>query len=136
MSYSGRVDGYLSVKPPLKWSQIKDSRFFVENKVSSHGTPRIAMLVDREDRETDEGVNTVLTCRTVGPLRDTPYDARLMEDDVLALVREFPEHEFRGELVVDGEDFGGDVWRVVCDNEGVRKEHAQLLWPDGSKVEL
>ena len=136
MSYTGRVTGYLSVKPPMKWSQIKDSKFFIENKAVGRGTPRIAMCVDRDDRETDEGVNTVLTCRTIGPLRDTPYDARQMEDDVAELVAAFPDHAFRGELVVDSEDFGGDVWRVVSDEEGVRKEVALLLWPDGSKVEL
>lgn len=136
MSYTGRVSGYLSVDPPLKWSQIKDSRFYVENKVVTRGTPSAVLHVDREDVETDTGVNTVLTCRVVGPFRDSPYDARSMEEDVVELVKEFTGHTFRGELVVDGDDFGGDIWRVVCDEDGVRKEQAQLLWPDGSKVEL
>jgi hypothetical protein len=38
-------------------------------------------------------------------------------------------------MVVDGE-WAGDIWRVVADENGVRKETARFQWPDGTEVQF
>lgn len=140
MSYSAIVGGYLEIEPPLKWSEIRNSKFFVDNNPSGRSDPDVILRLDREDVETEEGISTVFTCKYAVPYRqESVYDCRKLDEDCALLFEQMKEtgHTLKGELVVQPRDYGdGGVWRVVVDEEGARKEMAKLQWPDGSEVEL
>lgn len=138
MFYIARVDGYLTIEPPLKWSEFRESRFFIDTNVSADD-PDVVLRLEREDVETDEGVSTVFSCRIAVPCRKGAYDPRNLAEDCSLLFEELKKsgHTLNGELIVQPRDYGdGGIWRVVVDEEGARKEVARLQWPDGSEVQL
>lgn len=139
MSYTAFVGGYFTIQPELKWSEIRNSKFYLDNKPQvSRTDPGIVLRVDSNEVETDEGVNTALTCSYAVPWRES-FDCRALDEDADALVKAMEEigRTVRGEMVVQPRDYGdGGIWRVVIDEEGARKEMARLQWPDGSEVEL
>lgn len=136
MSYTGSVSGVLVIDPPLKWSEIKASRFYLEDKVDMSFETAVVLAVDQADKETDEGVSVIFTSNTAIPWRES-FDCRGLERDVRALAKDLAEtgHTLHGVMTVSG-DWVTDVWRVVADENGVRKEKACFTWPDGSAVEL
>lgn len=138
MSYTATVWGYLTIHPPLKWSEIRESRFLLENQMDGTRDTDVVFHPHRDEVESDEGVNTVITCKMAVPCRQS-FDCRNLEEDTGLLVREMSKigRTVRGELIARPHDSrDGDVWRVVVDEEGARTETARLQWPDGSEVEL
>jgi hypothetical protein len=138
MSYIATVAGQLTLDPPLKWVEIRESMFFLENQASGMRDTDVVFHLEREEFETDEGVNTVFTCKLAIPCRET-FDCRSLDEETALFVRKMAEigRTVRGELVVQPRDYGdGGIWRVVVDENGTRKEMAKLQWPDGSEVEL
>ncbi len=139
MTQMARVGGYLKIEPPLKWSEFRESRFFIDNNINSDD-PDVILRMDREDVETDEGVSTAFTCKIAVPLQqDGFYNPRNLVEDCDLLFEELKGlgHTLSGELIVQHRDYGeGGIWRVVVDDEGARKEMAKLQWPDGSEVQL
>lgn len=137
MSYDSTVRGELRIDPPLKWGQIRESRFYDADGIGRPGDrqPDVLLDVEREDTETEEGIVTRLHCRRVIPYQSAPYTARTLLEDVRELYEAFPGHAVRGQLVAYDEE-PGQIWRVVADDAGVRKEWARLVWPDGTEVEF
>jgi hypothetical protein len=139
MSYTARVGGYLTIDPPLRWSEFRESRFFIDNTTVGDD-PDVILRLEREDVDTDEGVTTLFSCKIAVPLRvGSIYDPRNLAEDCGLLFEELKKsgHALKGELVVQPTDYGdGGIWRVVVDDEGARKEMAKLQWPDGSEVQL
>lgn len=135
MSYTGSVNGHFQIEPPLKWAEIKDSRFYLEDKDMSFETA-VVLAVDRDDKETDDGVSIIFTSSAAVPWRES-FDCRGLERDTKALAKDLAEtgRTLRGVMTVSG-DWATDVWRVVADGDGVRKEEARFTWPDGSEVSL
>lgn len=136
MSYEGSVDGCFTIDPPLKWAEIKNSRFYLEDKPASRDDPGVVLSVERADVETDDGVSIVFTCSMALPWRES-FDCRDLDKDVKALAEEMRGigRTVQGQMVVNG-DWAGDIWRVVADDDGVRKETASFTWPDGTKVQF
>lgn len=136
MSYTGSVSGVFTIDPPLSWSEIKDSRFYLDNKPDSRDDPSVVLSVERSEEETDTGISIILTSNTAIPWRES-FDCRDLEKDVKKLVAEMGEigRTVQGVMVVDGE-WAGDIWRVVADKDGVRKEKANFMWPDGTEVQF
>lgn len=136
MSYTGSVNGYFTIDPPLKWAEIKESRFYLEDKPDSRDDPGVVLRVERSDQETDDGVSIVFTCSMALPWRDS-FDCRDLEKDTKALADEMEKigRTVRGQMVVNGE-WAGDIWRVIADEQGVRKEEARFQWPDGTPVQF
>lgn len=136
MSYSGSVSGVFTIDPPLPWSEIKGSRFYLDNKPDSRDDPGVVLSVERSEVETDTGISTIFTSNAVIPWRES-FDCRNLESDVKKLVAEMTEigRTVEGVMVVDGE-WAGDIWRVVADKDGVRKEKARFMWPDGTEVQF
>jgi hypothetical protein len=138
MTYTATVAGYLTIEPPLKWSEIRESRFLVENQADGSRDTDVVLHVGREEVETEEGISIIITCRMAVPCRQT-FDCRNLDKDTGLLVEEMKKlgRTVQGELVVQPRDYGdGGIWRVVVDYEGSRKEMAKLQWPDGSEVQL
>lgn len=136
MSYTGSVNGEFTIDPPLNWAEIKASRFYLGDKPGSREDPGVVLSVSRSEEETDSGVSIVFTSSSAVPYRES-FDCRDLEKDVKSLSDEMTEigRTVRGQMVVDGE-WAGDIWRVVADGAGVRKELARFLWPDGTEVQL
>ena len=136
MSYTGSVTGKFTIDPPLKWSEIKESRFYLGDKPGSRNDPGVILDVERSEIETDDGVSIVFTSSSAVPWRES-FDCRNLEQDVKELADAMTEagRTVRGEMVVGGE-WVGDIWRVISDGAGVRKEEACFQWPDGTEVAL
>ena len=138
MSYIATVWGHLAIDPPLKWSDIRESRFLLENQADGTRDTDVVLHIQRDEVEHDDGVNTVITCKLAAPCRQS-FDCRGLEEDTEMLVKEMLKigRTVRGELIARPHDSrDGDVWRVVVDENGTRSETAKLQWPDGSEVEL
>lgn len=138
MSYTGHVSGSYRIDPPLKWSEIRESRFLEQNQKASKDQTDVVLLVDSEERETDDGVTQILSSNTVVPCRPA-FDCRALDEHTEMLVVAMREigRTVTGEMLVQPHDYGdGGIWRVVVDENGVRKDMAQLTWPDGTSVEI
>lgn len=142
MSYLSTVRGELTIKPPLKWRQIHESRFYAEGMdrragrgIPSAARPDVVLDVLREDTATEEGFNTRLYCTRAVPYQGAPYTAGTLVEDIEELCAAFPGHTIRGQIVLYDEE-PGSVRRVIADDDGVREERARLVWPDGTEVEL
>jgi Family of unknown function (DUF6205) len=132
-AYESIVSGRFTIEPPLTWSQIKNSRFNVEDGTGK--SPDIRFEVFQEETETDEGLNIRIFCRSVAPYQPSRFGAYTLVEDAAELRDAFPGHEIRGEMILCGDD-SGDIRRVVIDDTGVREEKARLLWPDGTEAIL
>lgn len=134
MGLSIVVRGELRIDPPLKWSEIRKSRFL---RTEEGGTEVTDLVLDvhAARQDTDEGMNTVITCDRAVPWNTSPHDPRNLLENVRGLRAENPGHTVTGELVLYDADFLGDVRRIVSDDVGVREEKARLVWPDGTEAE-
>lgn len=138
MSYTATVAGYLTIEPPLKWLEIRESRFLAENQNAPKDDTDVVLHLERNEVETEEGISTIITSAMAIPCRSS-FDCRNMHEDVGLFVEEMKriDRTVRGEIVAQPRDYGdGGIWRVVVDEEGARKEMAKLQWPDGTEVEL
>ncbi len=138
MSYTGTVSGHYAIDPPLKWSEIRDSPFLLENQTSHSQDTDVVLKPEREEEESDTGVLITITCSSAVPCRDA-FDCRALEGETTAFMEAMKAmgRMVRGVMTVQPHEYGdGGVWRVVVDGGGVRSEAARLLWPDGSTVDL
>jgi hypothetical protein len=130
MGYASRLSGELTITPPLKWSEYRDSAF-------RHGDGSLIKLKEAvAEYDTDEGQTTVRTANVVVPKWQDSVEAGNLVTDLIALVNAFPGHYFAGCIVRDGEDTG-DVERFwIAANGHVKSEKALLRWPDGTDVNI
>lgn len=138
MSYLAHVEGSLAINPPLIWAEIRSSRFFDQNQKERSDQTDVVLLVNSTEVETDRGIDTILACNTAIPCRES-FDCRDLRAQTESLVQAMQEigRTVRGEMLVQPHDYGdGGIWRVVVDEKGVKKEMAQLVWPDGTPVQL
>jgi hypothetical protein len=137
VSYTASVNGVFTIEPPLTWAEIRDSKFHLTNKPQARDEPGIVLDVERSEEETDTGISTIFTAKFAVPWRES-FDCRNLEEDARGLVSEMAEigRSVRGMMVVTSTEWAGDIWRVVIDDEGVRKEDARFVWPDGTDVQF
>lgn len=138
MSYDYRVEGELTITPPLEWGQLKESTFFAEGTHAHRhpsNAPDVKFLVEEDEEETSQGFYLKRYAAHVVPYREEPYRCRTILDDIRSLIGDFPENEFRGIFILTGE-YVGDLRRILVDERGVREEKAKLIWPDGSEVKF
>lgn len=134
MSTRITVRGEFRIEPPLKWVEIKDSPFFVNQP--GPDDPDIVFKVATSNTETDDGVVTVITCDRVVPLTQSAYDPVNLAGCVSELCDDLKNHSIAGEMILYNRDDPGDIRRVVVGPDGVHEEQARILWPDGTAVEL
>jgi hypothetical protein len=138
MSSTGTVNGFLTIEPPLKWSEIRESPFFVNNQSKPSEDTDVILYVEEEETETEAGRSVVITSSVAIPCRPA-FDCRALEEWTKLFVKAMKAigRSVCGVMIVQPRDFGdGGVWRVIVDGGGVRKEDAKYMWPDGSEVEL
>lgn len=128
------VRGEFRIDPPLKWSEIKVSSFLPQEQGGSEITDLVLQVLS-EERETEEGVITVLTCDRAIPWTHSPYDPANLLENAEELRAECAGHDVSGEMVLYDTERVGYVTRIAIDGDGVREERARLLWPDGEEAE-
>lgn len=134
MSHRIAVRGEFLIDPPLKWSEIKNSRFLHSADGGAEVTD-LVLAVSTEEYDTDEGVSTVITCDRAVPWSHSPYDPRNLLEDAKELRAECAGHTVTGQMVLYDAERLGLVIRVVSDADGVREEQARLAWPSGGEAD-
>jgi hypothetical protein len=131
MGYDSRLAGELTIKPPLKWADIKDSQYLgAERARENH--KGVCLVGRSEPVETDEGTLTRRYADSVAFAWDYPVKLYEVVEEIQDLVDSYPDHEFAGELRGTGSDFG-DIWllRVGVDRR-VERILPTITWPDGT----
>jgi hypothetical protein len=128
MGYITHVRGEFAITPTLTWNEFKDSKFAPHNLESSYN-PSLALRVDEDTVDTDEGPLLRRTA-TALVMRDIDeYRAYSLLEEVQEAVDAFPGHVFAGRLECEGEE-NTDIWRVIIrDGRAVRVE-PRITWPD------
>jgi hypothetical protein len=128
------VRGEFHIDPPLKWVEVKNSRFLHTDQGGTEITD-VVLQVTAEEFDDDEGVRTVITCNRVVPWTASPYDPRNLLENMEELRAECTGHTVTGQMILYDIERVGYVSRIVSDSEGVREERALLIWPDGSEAD-
>jgi hypothetical protein len=130
MGYYSRLSGELVATVPLLYSEFRGTDW-----VNQDVKTCFKFDETREDRDTDNGVITVVTARAIAP-RDVDgkiYDLRI---ELGALAEQFgAAHTFTGYIVRVGEE-AGDVERYWIEGTTAKSETARMSWPDGTEVVL
>lgn len=137
MSYQATVSGFFAVSPPLNWLEIKESGFLEESQGSRFPRTSIVLNVESAETETDQGVSQIFTSNVAVPC-GRAFDCRNLDEEAENFVTAMNAigRTVKGVMLVQPHDYGdGEVWRVVVDENGVKKEMAELKWPDGTSVD-
>jgi hypothetical protein len=133
-----RLDGEITIDPPLTYQQLKESRFRSDNRGGDRDT---CLVLDEEHVEYEDafGVHTTITGRAITG-RYEEAKCYTIETELEEFSKAFPDNTFRGYLVRKGEE-QGDVARYFINQErrsrpraGVTAELAEMQWPDGTPV--
>lgn len=131
MGYLSRLRGRISIAPPLRWSEFKDSKYRKYSKADT----RVVFEEQDETSETDDGFFERRWAIALIPASEDQLTHYGLEDDLVAFVAELGRgREFIGCLIREGEE-QGDVERYSIVDGGVRTEKAELRWPDGSVIQ-
>jgi hypothetical protein len=129
MGYMTHFDGRITIKPPLRWADIKDTEW-----ADPKAFPDFRIDVAEQREETDDGERIVKEGRAIIPASDDSYKGYDALSTLRAIVGRFPDHAFTGEIRAEGEE-AADVRRyLVVDGEAV-EWRAALTWPDGTREE-
>jgi len=146
MGYYTRVEGEIVISPPLTRQEMEAVGIYPNGQYSPD---RWIATVQRYGRETEmdvavrvnvaEQANDELSLtKTITGVAlvtawDDEYKGYYIEEDLRTLVNTFPDHEFTGELRMEGED-NLDVWKLQIHNgHEVVACYPKLVWPDGSE---
>lgn len=131
MGYNTRLSGQITISPPLRWTQYKDSPFYGSEQARDNGKG-ICLVEQRDVVDTDDGPLEKRTATRVVFAWDYPVKLYNAVDELQALVDEYPGHEFIGEFRAEGEDFG-DIWLLrVNDDRKAERVLPTITWPDGT----
>lgn len=125
MSYQLHARGQIDIIPPLRYKQIKDSRFMPGYNMGQNVTDlKFAIEVDEE---TGGPIATGIVQR----YDSDPRNGRLVEE-LQELVTEYPDHEFAGRFDLEGES-SGDLRRVKIIKRVVYTFTPRLIWAPESE---
>lgn len=128
MGYLSTVDGSIVIDPPLTAAEMRG--------LAPIDFSTVQLNVIAQDEEVDEGTLTVRRGVELIPITEESYKAYMLEEDVTNAVTVLSRcgagHHLSGCLEVSGEGTA-DIWRLTVDYDGVRKETARVVWPDGSE---
>lgn len=134
MSYYSRLNGSLTIAPPLRWGEYKDSPHLGDRAAANHLCLKLTDHTVRE--ETEDGVMERRFADQVSYAFDRAENhVGDCLDELQALVDSHPEHQFLGEFEGEGNDFG-DLWRlrVSPDTRKVERILPRITWPDGTET--
>jgi hypothetical protein len=132
MGYVTHALGTITIEPPLRWAQIKDSPFLPAGPTASEALD-VALVLEEEMTETEDGAQVVR--RAVGVQQryeDEPRNYNIVLH-LQRLIDDFPGHEFTGRFTCEGEE-NGDLWRLEVHDRKATKVRPRIVWPDGSET--
>lgn len=134
MGYDSRLTGRIAITPPLRWADVRASRFLKANNRASSQPSDVVFDIQVED--TDDG--TVQQAIAIVPADQEAFSRYTLDEDLAEIAREVIGlgSYLDGYIVREGEE-QGDVERYhVEDGAGpVVSEKASLRWPDGTEVQ-
>lgn len=127
MSSNTRIEGFVYIMPPLKWSQIKDSPLYRNRDAKNRYYPDVIFEVKETTVHTDEGV---LTQRTASSIAASDYETSggSIVNDLEEVIKTNPGHDFHGKFDCFDTDYGS-MWRVLVRDNKVITETLRLVWP-------
>lgn len=131
MGYTSSLRGELTIEPPLRWAEYKDSPWAGRARAQANHKG-LCLVETTETVVTDDGpLERHMAVRVEGAWA-TPEKLYDIVEELQELVDAHPDHEFTGELRGEGNDFG-DIWllRVNADRK-VERVLPTITWPDGS----
>jgi hypothetical protein len=133
MGYDSSMRGEITIEPPLRWFEYKDSPY--RSREHAMENRKGLYLVERSEQvETDDGILEARTATAVAFPWPYPVRLSLVEEELQELVDAFPGHQFVGYLHGQGPVWG-DIWRLgVTDGQAV-KTVPMIAWPDGTILE-
>lgn len=142
MGYYSRLSGSVSISPFIGYLELKNAGYDLDKKNYREeiellgGYGELYFELDTEAVDTMEGVLTRIAAVSVEVYDGDEMKAYGLVDSLMKVVADFGEsHRFNGAIYVYGEE-GGDIWRVLVDDNVVKEEHPQLIWPDGQSTKL
>lgn len=136
MSSNARVVGLVTVDPPLKYSEFKESPFNPEGQDRRRKSTCLVFEVIPSEKETDTGRVITLTVSSVIPARNgNGVDSEILTN-LRGLIEEYPKHEFVGEFTVYP-DAGYEMFphRIIARGRSAAKQMAKLDWVDTTEGE-
>lgn len=128
MGYYSRLQGEITIDPPLTWSEVKDSPFLI-------GRSSLRLQIEEQRTETHDGEQHV--ARWVVAIEDRYAGEGVkhyaVADELASIAQTWPDRTYSGHLVRVGEGTG-DVERYRIERGRVISEQAALVWPDGTSA--
>lgn len=129
MGYTSSATGTITITPPLRWGDIKDSPYLPGRVNHDDNWRDVAYVVAETTVDTDHGRLTTEVATGIGPvdpdesMKRYAFVAQLQE-----LVSAHPDRTFTGAVEFLGED--GERWRHVVRGGQVVEQKPRLVWPD------
>jgi hypothetical protein len=128
MGYNTRIEGEITISPPLTFAEIEASGLDIRDPWSSESNVRLR--VDSREVKTDRGILTEKTAAALIPAMEDPFKAYRIVEDVQAFAAAFAgTHDLAGYFECVGDD-DGDIWRLEVNGGRVRRIRAAILWPE------
>lgn len=128
MSDGSMTDGEITITPPLKYGQFKDSRF---NPGSSRSSREMSLEFDvvTEFEETETGKNTVISAMGLKPVNSGRGASGYLLANLNELIKAFPKHQFTGELTVYPEpEYEQFPYEIVATGRKAVKMKPVVTW--------
>jgi hypothetical protein len=128
MGYLSRLEGEIQIQPPLRWSEIKDSKF----RPDFDRDRSIRYRIDEQRIEDDDGERVTRYAIAIEDAWDGDSVKHYgVDSDLQEIAAAHPDHVYTGQLIRYGEE-NGDVERYRIVSGRVVAEKAALTWPDGT----
>jgi Family of unknown function (DUF6205) len=127
MGYLTRVEGQITITPPLRWSEMKDSQFYGGESKGMDVTIQLKNTWE----ETDEGYFDRRLGVALVPASEERFKAYSIDEHLKMAVEEFGRqgHKLEGYFEGSGEE-DGDLWRLVVKDNQVKRLVPKVVWPD------
>ena len=127
MGYYTQVTGQITIDPPLRWVDVKDSPFLPEACDRD-----VALVIQRDIVQTDDGTLNHLSAVAIERATDDSYRTYSIEAHLQELLDQWGDgRSFDGYLEGHGED-NEDIWRLYVRDGKAIKAKVQLVWPEGT----
>src|SRR5215469_2186049 len=123
MGYYSTISGEITINPPLRWSEVKDTKFLP----APSGDRALRIRCIEETNNTDDG--EILIRRGVAIADNLGEAAKYyeLEGELREILSAYPDRKFTGYIVRVGDE-NGDVERYWIQDGRVHSEKAALVW--------
>lgn len=134
MSYLRRASGGFQISPPLAWCHYRDYLGARQGATTPSGYALLQWVEDTETRNTPEGELRIRTAVRLEPAAEELWDDPGLEIGSAVNVAARAGVRMIGTIYVVGDDGPLDTWRYWCDDGGLHRDQAILVWPNGRRA--